>query len=69
MRCGWNWRARSFDNVDVPADDTRLQRVYVIAPNGSEAAQSDRIEIRFWVEDLLSGDRVHKDSAFNGAAQ
>ncbi len=58
----------AFSNVEVPPDATELQRVYVIAPNGSAPAQADRTEIRFWVEDLINGDRVHKDSVFNGAA-
>ncbi len=52
----------------VSADETALQRVYVIAPPGSDPAQADRTEIRFWVEDGVSGERAHKDSIFNGKA-
>ncbi|MEZ5912672.1 MAG: cytochrome c oxidase accessory protein CcoG [Paracoccaceae bacterium] len=52
--------------VIVPADETRTQRVYVTAPAGSVAATSDRTELRFWVEDQESNDRVSHDSVFNG---
>ncbi|MEL7256098.1 MAG: cytochrome c oxidase accessory protein CcoG [Pseudomonadota bacterium] len=53
-------------NTMVPADDTALQRVYVIAPAGSAPATSDRSELRFWIEDMVSGERAYKDSLFNG---
>lgn len=52
--------------VNVPADQMKLQRVYVIAPNGSAPAINARTGIRIWVEDTTSGDRVNKDSVFNG---
>ncbi len=52
--------------VVVPADETALQRVYVIAPADSGPAQADRTDLRFWVEDTLSGERVYEDSLFNG---
>ena len=55
--------------VNVPADTTYLQRVYVIAPAGSLPAGRDRSEIRLWVEDGLNGDRVSKDTVFNGKEQ
>ena len=54
--------------VPVPADSTRLQRVYLIAPAGSDAANAERSDVRLWVEDLRSSDRVHKDTIFNGKA-
>jgi len=57
------------ETVSVPADATKLQRVYVMAPRGSAPAGQDRTDLRFWVEDLDSGDRVHKDSVFNGVAK
>ena len=57
-----------YDQTTVPADETALQRVYVIAPAGSDPAGAERTDIRFWVEDLLSGERAHKDSVFNGRA-
>ncbi len=58
-----------YETVTVPADETMLQRVYVVAAPGSDPATTDRTEIRFWVEDLASGDRVYKDSTFNGRDQ
>ena len=56
-----------YEAVDVPANETMLQRVYVIAPRGSDPALTHRTEFRFWVEDLANGERVHKDTVFNGA--
>ncbi len=55
-----------YETVDVNANEQLLQRVYVVAPPGSDPAGSERTEIRFWVEDLVSGERVHNDSLFNG---
>jgi cytochrome c oxidase accessory protein FixG len=52
--------------VRVPADETKTQRVYVVAPSGSEAAIEDRTGLRFWIEDLGSSDRVYHDTVFNG---
>ena len=52
----------------VGADATMLQRVYVMAPAGSGPADAERTEIRFWVEDVTSGERVFGDSLFNGRA-
>ncbi|MCG6883369.1 MAG: cytochrome c oxidase accessory protein CcoG [Silicimonas sp.] len=55
-----------FETVTVPANETRLQRVYVTVPPGADPASSDVSEIRFWVEDLTNGERAFKDSTFNG---
>ncbi|MGC9368434.1 MAG: cytochrome c oxidase accessory protein CcoG [Paracoccaceae bacterium] len=52
--------------VIVPADSTKLQRVYVVAPRDSEAAEKERTEFRMWVEDLTSNERAYTDSVFNG---
>ena len=52
--------------VNVPADSTHLQRVYVIAPPGSEAADSNLTDFRFWVEDLSTTTRTHQDTTFFG---
>ncbi len=52
--------------VSVPADTMKLQRVYVIAPKGSKPADSERVDIRIWVEDNSTGDRAFKDSVFHG---
>ena len=58
-----------YETVDVPANETHLQRVYVIAPPRSQPATSDRTEFRFWVEDIANGERAHKDTVFNGRVQ
>ena len=56
-------------SVTVPANEMVLQRVYVVAPAGSEAAEVHRTEFRFWVEDLTSTDRAYKDTVFNGKGE
>jgi len=58
-----------YETVEVPANETKQQRVYVMAPGGSEPGRSERSEFRFWVEDLSNGDRAYKDSVFNGDPQ
>jgi hypothetical protein len=55
--------------VDVPADETLLQRVYVTAPAGSDAATTDRTPFRIWVEDLESNEHTSNDTIFNGVGQ
>ncbi|UZD90235.1 cytochrome c oxidase accessory protein CcoG [Cognatishimia activa] len=55
--------------VTVPADAMRLQRVYVVAPKGSGAADGALSDLRFWVEDTQSGERVHKDTVFHGKGE
>jgi len=50
----------------VPADSLKLQRVYVMARPGDPAATSAATELRFWVEDLVNGERAHANSTFNG---
>jgi cytochrome c oxidase accessory protein FixG len=55
-----------YESFMVPADTTQLTRVYVLAPPDSPAADGDRTEIRFWVEDLVNGERVYKNSTFFG---
>ena len=52
--------------VDVPADTTQLQRVYVIAEPDSGAATRERSAFRFWVEDLNAEARTSNDSTFFG---
>ena len=52
--------------VDVPANETHLQRVYVTAPEGTPEAKADRTEFHIWVEDLTTGDRAAKATIFNG---
>jgi len=53
-------------SVTVPADQTKLQRVYVTAPAGSPAATEDHTELRFWVQDGSGTTRVHADTIFTG---
>jgi len=57
-----------YETVTVPADSTLRQRVYVMAPPGSDPANAERTPLRFWIEDLANGDRAHQDSHFNGRA-
>ncbi|MDR9393218.1 MAG: cytochrome c oxidase accessory protein CcoG [Roseovarius sp.] len=57
-----------YSTVNVPADTAMLQRVYLVAPPGSDPARRDRTELRLWVEDISNGDRAHKDTVFNGKA-
>ncbi len=57
-----------YETVTVPANETFLQKVYVIAPGASEPANAERTEFRFWVQDLTNGDRTHNDTIFNGKA-
>ena len=52
--------------ITVPADEMRLQRVYLIAPPGAEAARDERTDVRLWIEDTLNGERAYKDTVFNG---
>jgi cytochrome c oxidase accessory protein FixG len=53
--------------VNVPADATVTQRVYVTAAPGTTPAEAERSEIRLWVLDLTRAtDRVHADTVFNG---
>lgn len=55
-----------YQTVTVSADTMKLQRVYVMAPKGSEASLAERVEFRIWVEDTSNGDRAYKDTIFNG---
>ena len=54
------------NEVTVIADATRTQRVYVTAPPGSPAGDANMTEIRFWLEDLTTNDRIHTDTVFTG---
>ncbi len=56
-------------SITVPANETFLQRVYVSARPIDPASSTDRVDLRFWVEDLISGERAHKDAIFNGRVQ
>ncbi|WP_103259015.1 cytochrome c oxidase accessory protein CcoG [Tabrizicola aquatica] len=52
--------------VTVPANETMSQRVYLTATPGSEAADDDRTEVRFWIAEEGTTNRVHHDTVFNG---
>ena len=52
--------------MTVPANETLLQKVYVIAPRDAAPANDERTPFRFWIEDLTNGDRAHSDTIFNG---
>jgi cytochrome c oxidase accessory protein FixG len=54
------------NTVPVPIDSTYLQRVYVTAPAGSDPAQAERTDFRFWVEDLSTNTRTYTDTTFFG---
>lgn len=54
------------NSVSVLAGATRFQRVYVVSPRGSAASEAEATGFRFWVEDLTSGERAHRDTTFNG---
>ena len=53
-------------SVTVPANETMSQRVYLTAAPDSRAAEEDRTEVRLWVEELGTTNRVHHDTIFNG---
>jgi cytochrome c oxidase accessory protein FixG len=53
-------------SVEVPADTTHLQRVYVLAEPGSTAADAERTDLRLWLEDTNSEARTHQDTTFFG---
>jgi cytochrome c oxidase accessory protein FixG len=52
--------------VTVPANETMQQRVYLTAAAGSEAAAADRTEVRLWIAEEGTTNRVHHDTIFNG---
>lgn len=55
--------------TSVGADVTLSQRIYIIAPPGSEAATTDRTDITFWFEAAGSANRTSASTVFNGKAQ
>ena len=55
--------------VTVPANETLQQRVYVEAAAGSDAATTDRTDLRLWVATEDGLERVHHDTVFNGKVQ
>ena len=55
-----------YETVMIPANSTTLQRVYLVAPSEADPTLAHRTEVRFWVEDVSTGDRAFEDSIFNG---
>ncbi|KIN60553.1 Cytochrome c oxidase accessory protein CcoG [Sulfitobacter noctilucae] len=53
-------------DVNVPADSTTLQRVYVTARPQDPAATRANTDLRIWVEDKGTGDRASRTTTFNG---
>jgi len=56
-------------SITVPANSTYLQRVYVTARDEDPASDADVTDLRFWIEDLESGERASKASTFNGTGE
>ncbi len=52
--------------ITVPANETMTQRIYVTAPAGTDAALANRTDLRLWIVDTSSNDRVWHDTIFNG---
>ncbi|NVO22283.1 cytochrome c oxidase accessory protein CcoG [Donghicola sp. B5-SW-15] len=52
--------------TDVPSDSTKLQRVYVIAAPGTDAAEAERTDLYITVEDPKAAEQVTKETVFNG---
>ena len=55
-------------SISIPADTTKLQRVYITARPQDPAASRDITPLRIWVEDIGTGDRAYRDTTFNGKA-
>ena len=55
-----------YETVDLTAQGSQLQRVYVVAPPGSDPALAERTNLRFWVEDLSNGERNYADTTYFG---
>ncbi|EIE53122.1 protein rdxA [Salipiger aestuarii] len=52
--------------VEVPANETYLQRVYVTAPRATPEAQNERTEFVLRLEDTTNGNTATRDTVFNG---
>ena len=60
--------------VLVPANETKEQRLYLIAPKDTLGAIAERTPVRLWIEDDGSvtapkTDRVSKDTTFVGTGK
>ncbi len=52
--------------VDVAADATLTQRIYVTAPPASEMAEAGLTDITIWLQDVNGSDRASRDTVFTG---
>ncbi len=52
--------------VEVPADKTIHQRVYLFAKQAYPTAHAENSPVRFWVEETASGNRTSVDTIFAG---
>jgi cytochrome c oxidase accessory protein FixG len=57
--------------VLVPANETRVQRLYITAAADSPGATTERTPVRLWISDVVGPDvpraeRVARDTVFNG---
>lgn len=52
--------------LEIPADTTILQRVYVTARPNDAAASLHITDLTFWVEDLDANVRANQATTFNG---
>jgi cytochrome c oxidase accessory protein FixG len=55
-----------YTSVPVPPDASYLQRVYIVTPKTAAPSGAEATDVRIWVEDLTNGERVYKDTTFNG---
>ncbi|MCF2870356.1 cytochrome c oxidase accessory protein CcoG [Octadecabacter sp. G9-8] len=55
--------------VQIPADTTILQRVYVTARANDPAATIAMTDLRLWVEDIDTNERASRNTTFNGRDQ
>ena len=55
--------------VRVEASDTAQLRLYLTAPAGSDLARTERSDVRIWVQENGTSERIGVDTVFNGAAQ
>lgn len=52
--------------VTVPANETLSQRLYLMAPPDSPAARAHHSDVRLWIAEEGTTNRVHHDTIFNG---
>jgi cytochrome c oxidase accessory protein FixG len=66
-RCACELEGTPYQTVTVPANETKLQRVYVVAPAARRRRCGNLTDVRFWVTDNCQWrTRAYKDSTFNG---